>query len=128
MPYWRPKLTVEVILRWADAHHRWTGEWPGTASGPIAGAAGETWDGIDLALRRGNRGLPGGSSLALLLAQHDRCGHTCRGPRSRSWTPEEDELVRTLPPRETAHRTGRSMASVYQRRRVLGLTAVRRHR
>jgi hypothetical protein len=37
------------------------------------------------------------------------------------WTPEEDELVRALPPEEAARRTGRSPRAVYGRRNVLGL-------
>jgi hypothetical protein len=37
----------------------------------------------------------------------------------RPWTPEEDELARTLPPAEAARRTGRRLPSVYGRRHVL---------
>ena len=39
----------------------------------------------------------------------------------RPWTPEEDELVRALPPGEAARRTGRSLRAVYDRRYALGL-------
>ena len=42
-------------------------------------------------------------------------------PGGRPWTPEEDELVRTLPPSEAAARTGRSVRGVWDRRRRLGL-------
>jgi hypothetical protein len=63
----KPPLTVAEILRWADAHRRRTGAWPGVTSGPVAGAPGETWPALDKALRRGGRGLPGGGSLARLL-------------------------------------------------------------
>ena len=38
-----PKLTTTLILRWADAHHRRTGEWPVHDAGEISGVAGETW-------------------------------------------------------------------------------------
>lgn len=38
-------------------------------SGAIAWARGERWSGVDSALQRGFRGLPGGSSLAKLLAE-----------------------------------------------------------
>jgi hypothetical protein len=62
-----PPLTEEQILVWADWHFRTTGGWPSQHSGPIAGEPGETWKGINHALRLGYRGLPGGSSLALLL-------------------------------------------------------------
>ncbi len=64
-----PQLTLGQILAWADAHHRRTGEWPGDAPIPVADAPEETWAGLDTALRNGRRGLPGGSSLARLLAE-----------------------------------------------------------
>jgi hypothetical protein len=38
--------------------------------GAIADAPGETWLAVQTALERGRRGLPGGSSLAALLAEH----------------------------------------------------------
>ncbi len=66
----RSRLTVEQILAWADAHHRRTGQWPDKSSGEIAGAHGETWQGVGRALKRGHRGLAGGSSIAKLLAKH----------------------------------------------------------
>jgi hypothetical protein len=62
-----PRLTTKVILRWADAHHRRTGDWPVHDSGAISGVTGETWVAVDAALRIGGRGLPAGSSLARLL-------------------------------------------------------------
>jgi hypothetical protein len=65
-----PHLTIRQILLWCDAHHRRTGKWPKDRSGPIPEAQGTTWQGVDLALRRGQRGLPGGSSLPRLLVQH----------------------------------------------------------
>jgi hypothetical protein len=37
------------------------------------------------------------------------------------WTPEEDELLRTLPAAEAARRTGRSLPAVYSRRRRMGM-------
>src|SRR5262249_52355965 len=39
-------------------------------SGPVPEAPGETWSMVDGALRVGLRGLPGGLSLARLLARH----------------------------------------------------------
>lgn len=65
-----PPLTVEQILAWADAHHQRTGKWPKDRDGDIYDAAGETWRALDTALRVGVRTLPGGSSLARLLAKH----------------------------------------------------------
>src|SRR5262249_25485730 len=64
-----PRLTVEQILRWADAYQQEHGRWPGTQSGTVAGSASETWLQISVALRLGRRGLPGGTSLGRLLAE-----------------------------------------------------------
>lgn len=66
--YASPPLVPETILAWADAHHARTGDWPGQASGPVADAPGENWAALDMGLRVGVRTLPGGSSLAQLLA------------------------------------------------------------
>jgi hypothetical protein len=63
-----PPLTVEQILAWADAHYARTGEWPSKESGEIPGTGGEKWSAIDTALHQGHRGLPGGTTLAQLLA------------------------------------------------------------
>jgi hypothetical protein len=110
-------LTVEQILAWADLHHARTGRWPNQHSGAVAGAPGENWSAINQALWQGNRGLPGGDSLTRLLGRHRRAGEARQRP---SWTGEEDELVRTLLPRQASERTGRSLSAVYQRRRRLG--------
>jgi hypothetical protein len=75
-----PRLKPGQILAWADAHRRRTGAWPTGTSGPVQGAPGETWKGADEALRHGHRGLPGGSSLARLLAAR-------RGVRNRATLP-----------------------------------------
>jgi ribosome-binding protein aMBF1 (putative translation factor) len=63
-----PRLTIPQVLRWAKAHYEKMGSWPKRTSGPVLGAPGETWHRIDKAFRNGNRGLPGRSSLAQLLA------------------------------------------------------------
>lgn len=68
----RPPLIVEQVVAWAEAHRARTGRWPRTQSGPVTEAAGESWNRIDFALRYGLRGLPGGSSLARLLAEHEK--------------------------------------------------------
>jgi hypothetical protein len=70
-----PRLTVGLILAWADAHHERNGTWPKRRSGPIDDAPGETWKAIDIALDQGCRGLPGGSSLRRLLAGHRGVGN-----------------------------------------------------
>jgi hypothetical protein len=63
-------LIVDQILCWADLHQQRTGQWPKVRSGDIADAPGEKWSRIHSALYEGLRGLPGGSSLAKLLAEN----------------------------------------------------------
>jgi hypothetical protein len=64
--------------------------------------------------------------LARLLDRYQR-GKREGFPRRRSqpWTPEEDELVRTLPPAMAAARMGRGLLAVYQRRHTLGAITIR---
>lgn len=64
-----PRLTVNQVLKWADAHHRQTGLWPKRTSGRVAESPGETWAAIDRALHVGGRGLRGGVSLANVLTR-----------------------------------------------------------
>jgi hypothetical protein len=42
------------------------------------------------------------------------------------WTPAEDELVRTLRPKEAARHTGRPLSAVYMRRSRLRLPDARK--
>ena len=77
----RAPLTVERVLTWADAHRLRTGRWTYARSGPVAGAPGQTWQALNLALTRGCRGLPGGSSLAQALAEHRGRRNQARAPR-----------------------------------------------
>ena len=72
----KPPLTIANILCWVDAHRQATGKWPTLWSGEIAAARYETWLAVNHALKDGLRGLPGGSSLARLLAEQ-------RGARNR---------------------------------------------
>lgn len=69
----RRPLTEEQILRWAGAHHRRTGKWPSRDSALIDGANRDTWCAVIQALKKGRRGLKGGSSLAKLLKKHGLC-------------------------------------------------------
>ena len=78
-----PPFTIRQILAWADAYHRRTGKWPGQTSGPVAESPRENWHRIEHALRRGYRGLPGGSSLAMLLAERAAPATDARCPRFR---------------------------------------------
>jgi hypothetical protein len=64
-----PHLSVRQVLAWARAHHRRTGRWPTAALLSVDGVLGESWAAINTALRDGGRGLPGGDSLARLLAR-----------------------------------------------------------
>ena len=65
-----PLLTEEQILAWSDEQFHRTGAWPKVKAEAVHGVPGETWSAINSSLERGARGLPGGSSLARLLAQH----------------------------------------------------------
>lgn len=76
----RRPLSVREILAWADEYRQSTGKWPIKESGVIVGTFGETWLGVDSALRAGVRGLPGGGSLAQLLAER-------RGKRNKKKLP-----------------------------------------
>jgi hypothetical protein len=79
----KPTLTVVQILAWADAHKARVGRWPSAASGPVVGAAGETWAAVNTALAEGLRGLPGCDSLARLL-RRERAAQGRLGWRWRS--------------------------------------------
>jgi hypothetical protein len=72
----RAPLTLDQILAWADNFHGIHGRWPEYQDRSREAAPGQTWYAIDQALRRGRRGLPGGSSLGRLLVEH-------RGPEAR---------------------------------------------
>jgi hypothetical protein len=64
----KPPYDLELIKQSIFAHRQATGEWPTLSSdllhGPYAGK--QTWQGINGALSKGMRGLPGGSSVASL--------------------------------------------------------------
>jgi hypothetical protein len=86
-PRVRPRLRIRQILRWADEHHRRTGAWPDTTSGPIPDSGGETWKNVSAALASGWRGLPGGSSLLRLLQQRRAASGSRRRESSRTTPP-----------------------------------------
>jgi hypothetical protein len=65
-----PPLSEAKILAWAHRFRLEHGHWPHLSSGPIPQSPGDTWKGVDDALRKGCRGLPGGSSLTKLLIAH----------------------------------------------------------
>jgi hypothetical protein len=80
-PRRRPALRAGQLAGWARSHRRRTGFWPTIRSGAVFDAPGENWGKIDLALRCGIRGLPGGDSLAGLV---DRLAPAPRGSVCRS--------------------------------------------
>jgi hypothetical protein len=60
-------LSEAQILAWARTYREAKGKWPNAASPPEHLPEGESWRRLDVSLRRGQRGLPGGSSLSRLL-------------------------------------------------------------
>jgi hypothetical protein len=74
------QLSEEQILAWAETHRARTGRWPAANSGPISDAVDENWSHVNTSLEQGHRGLPGGSSIAQLLAKR-------RGSRNRARLP-----------------------------------------
>ena len=101
------RLSKSIILRWARASRRRTRQWPTHLSGPIPESPGDNWEAIRYALREGRRGLPGGSSLARLLAEH-------RGvPLVNPFAPRirlSNAQILDWAPRRTSSRTSRSSA------------------
>jgi hypothetical protein len=67
-----PRHSYAKIRSWACAHRHRTGRWPSRRSGPILEARGELWPTLDIALREGYRGLPGGMTLSRLVASMRR--------------------------------------------------------
>jgi hypothetical protein len=69
---YKQPLSVKQVLAWAKAHFKRTGRWPTAYAGAVTEAPREKWRSIDYALRRGQRGLPSGTSLSKLL--YERIG------------------------------------------------------
>lgn len=90
-----PRLSVEQVLTWAEAHLQRTGKRPNGHSGPIPEAAGETWTAINTALLYGYRGLPGGSSLAEFLNRHwgEKPPEDRKPPKARNVPPLTIEQI-----------------------------------
>jgi hypothetical protein len=66
----QPDLNIRQIIDWADAYYLRFQRWPTTSSGFVLEQPTDTWAAIDSVLCAGRRGLPGGYSLARLLAEH----------------------------------------------------------
>lgn len=80
-------LEPAQILAWADAFHKRWGDWPYRRSGEIEGSGGETWYRVDVALVKGLRDLPGGSSVTKLLIEHGRIKRGATRRRYRNFRP-----------------------------------------
>jgi hypothetical protein len=85
-PTHRIPLTVDEILTWADAHRERTRKWPSSLSGPVVDAPFPiAWCTVARALHEGLRGLPGGSSLKDLLAEHRNFRQPLTAERILAW-------------------------------------------
>lgn len=62
-------LTEEQIIEWAKAWHAKYLRWPTCGDGHVE-LADKTWSCIDILLRKGLSGLPGGDSIAKLLVRN----------------------------------------------------------
>jgi hypothetical protein len=67
-----PRLTEDMIVGWAEAYYSTCGTWPTERDSVVVGSDGETWTNLDVALRLGLRGLPGGDSLPQLIRRRCR--------------------------------------------------------
>lgn len=66
----RTPLTLEWIQVWGDTFKQAFGHYPKGDDDPYGLPEGETWLGIDAALRQGSRGLSGKSSLAIFFGYY----------------------------------------------------------
>jgi hypothetical protein len=70
----KDRLDEDQIFGWAKNHFRRTGQWPQSTDGAIPESSDMSWSGIDVAMRNGSRGLPGGSSLNKFLFDRGAIG------------------------------------------------------
>ncbi|OAI54992.1 hypothetical protein AYO44_13790 [Planctomycetaceae bacterium SCGC AG-212-F19] len=61
------------MLAWVDQFHERTGRWPKKDNGRVGRLIDDTWLGLDMALRKGGRGLAR-SSPAWLIRERIYCG------------------------------------------------------
>jgi hypothetical protein len=79
------RLTIPLILQWADAFHTRHGRWPDPhIDRRVPEAPREHWATIDLSLQIGRRGLPGGDTLKRMLQRF-------RGRKTRIKCPDISE-------------------------------------
>ena len=118
-----PRLDVEQILAWADAHREATGEYPHADSGPVRAAPGETWTAVHVGPEQGPprpaRRLvagpaPGGAPR--LPRPADRRAHPRLGRRpSRGHWPLADSVVVRAGPGRATPRRGRASTTRFGR-------------
>ncbi len=77
----RPPLSIPEILVWADVFRLNHGRWPRRNDGRVPSPLSITWQAIDVALKKGWRGLSMGLSLATLLQQKRGARHRNHLPR-----------------------------------------------
>jgi hypothetical protein len=80
----RPDLTPDEMLAWADRFEARFGRWPKKTDGR-RGLTDTTWGAVDVCLNGGHRGLPGGSSVARLLAAARGVRNPAALPRLEHW-------------------------------------------
>jgi hypothetical protein len=102
----QPKLSIAQILEWADAYLEETGRWPDRLSGSVKEMSTTTWNAVDIALYQGSRGLPGGDSIARLLAKHRGRRNQLNPPRLShklilQWADHHFEQTGEWPSRES---------------------------
>ena len=78
-------------MKWATAYHKGHNEWPSVKSGEVESGHKTTWKNVDEYLKKGGRGLEGGSSLSQLLIEHDLEGY-----QSTYVPPTPDEVQETI--------------------------------
>ena len=146
MTKWRKALDVPRANEGTHRLHHDSALTPGVAAGrekahalPVnqkrtrAGGRRSRWPNaasrsaeVTEALHRANQSRPLGQEHRRKMSEAHRRRGT-RPPAARlPWTVEEDELLRILPARDVAERTGRTLTAVYIRRVDLGIPDGRR--
>jgi hypothetical protein len=112
-------VSVGVVWRWRKALDVTRTNNPGSVRRQRAASAmgADATRGVALPTAQLER--RSGIARELNLGRFLLKGFNGLNPKARAWTAEEDEAVRTLPPREVVRRTGRSLDAVYWRRGVL---------
>jgi hypothetical protein len=98
----RGPLTLDAILAWGDAHHAATAEWPVGREGQVRGGpAGLTWRDVGTALKRGDRGLPGGMTLVRIWAEHRNRRPALNVERILGWADAHHRAAGSWPTRSS---------------------------